>query len=52
MGLEEVQTRPLFVSRVCQICATVAFADTGNQRVTSVLRMRQASQVTVLVEIS
>ena len=35
---------------VCQDCVTVMFDETGNQRVTSVLRMRQASQVTVSVE--
>ena len=35
---------------VCQVCVTVMFDETGNQQVTSGLRKRQASQVTVLVE--
>ncbi len=35
---------------MCQICATLTFGETGNQRVTSGLRMRQASQVTLLAE--
>jgi hypothetical protein len=39
-------------THVCQICATVAFAETGIQRVTLSLRMRQASQVVVLFEMS
>jgi hypothetical protein len=30
---------------MCQICATLTFGETGNQRVMSGLRMRQASQV-------
>ena len=37
-------------SRLCQICVTVAVGEAGNQRVTSGLRMRQASQVTVLAD--
>ena len=37
-------------SRLCQICVTVAVGEIEKQRVTSVLRMRQASQVTVLAE--
>jgi len=51
MGLEEVQPRPLILSRVCQICATAAFGETEKQRVTSGLRMRQASQVTDLLKV-
>ena len=42
--------RTLVPRTVCQICATITFGETGNQRVTSGLRMRQASQVTVLAE--
>jgi len=42
---------PLLVhTKVCQICPTVMFGETENQRVTSVLQMQQASQATILVE--
>jgi len=37
---------------VCQICATVRCGETEKQQVRSVLQMRQASQVTVYVEMS
>lgn len=41
---------PLADSHVCQVCATVVISETENQRVTSGLRMRKASQVTVPVD--
>ena len=37
---------------VCQICATAQFGTTENQRLASVTRSRQASQVTVMVKIA
>lgn len=37
--------------RMCQIRASVMFGEAENQRVTSVLRIWQASQVTVVVKI-
>jgi hypothetical protein len=46
----DVFTSKSLDSRLCQICATVAVGETVNQRVTSGLRMRQASQVTVLTD--
>jgi len=36
---------------MCQICATVTFGKAEKQRVTPGLRMRQASQVTVLAKV-
>ena len=48
--LAEHYTSFLVLGHVYRICTTVIFGKTGNHRVTSGLRMRQASQLTVLVE--
>ena len=45
------EVQPSVNSHVCQVCAKVTFGETGNQQVTSVLQMWQASQVAVSVEI-
>ena len=42
---------PMSRAQLLIIRATVTFGETENQRVTSVLRMGQASQVTILVKV-